>query len=401
VLAFAFLVSVLPAQVNLPPGFFVASVTPAAAIGVPGPLGGIEFSSDGNTLYVGGGANGSGGAIYAVPVTRDPVTHFVTGLGTGVLYASAPQIDGGLQFGPSGTLFFTGYPNNSLGEIVGTTTTTYTLPSPGTTGGMTFVPSGIPNAGALLVSSYSHGSLYEVGLTPLGGGLYGPTTSTLYATLPGGTEGFRFIPSGANQGDIVFTNYSLGNISIMDVDPQTGLPVGGAAAPVFTTFATGLSGAEGFAFDPLTNEFFVSAYGVDTITRIGGFPAPQFPLTISSPTVPLAGGVRQLFIQAGALGAFRDYLILGSASGSSPGITVAFLHLPLNFDDFTGLMYPLVNTSLFMNFQGTTDANGMATATMNIPTIPPVSLGVTITFAGALINPVNATSLAAQLQIVL
>lgn len=392
--------SAVSAQIILPPGFFVSSVTSAVTLGVPGPLGGIEFSASGSTLYVSGNANGGSGAVYALPVIRQPVTNLIIGFGPAVLFGSAPFIDGGLQIGPSGTMFFTTFPTNSLGQIVGGTTTSFPLPSPGSTGGMTFVPAGLPNAGDLIISSYGSPGFYTVGLTPNGVGIYAPTSSTLFATVPSGNEGIRFVPSGPNQGDIIFVNYSLGNVSIMDINPATGQPVGGASNPTIATFASGIGGAEGFAFDPLTNEFFVSTYGANTLLQIGGFPAPQIPLSISASTVPLAGGVRQILMQGGTNAALRDYLVVGGASGTSPGLTVAFLNLPLNIDDFTSLMYPLVNSSLFSNFQGTTDALGSATLTMNIPAIPPVALGVTLSFAGFLSNPINATTTAVSLQIV-
>lgn len=83
--------------------------TPA---GVPGPLGGVTVSKDNtNVLLIGGAANTPSGAVYAVPVTRDPSGHInalLPATGDGPLYA-APQIDGGLAYSPTGSLLFTGY----------------------------------------------------------------------------------------------------------------------------------------------------------------------------------------------------------------------------------------------------------------------------------------------------
>jgi hypothetical protein len=129
-------------------------------------------------------------------------------------------------------------------------------------------------------------------------------------------------------------------------------------------------------------------------------PGPQFPLTGSAPTIPLAGGVITYSIAAGSTAAFRQYLILGGVSGSSPGINIGLIHFPLNIDLFTELMYPLINGPIFSNFQGVTDANGDATATLNVPPMPPSGLGAVLTFAAGLLVPVNASSIPAELTIV-
>ena len=82
--------------------------------GVPTPYGGVTFMpGDPNTMLLGGSANNSAGAIYSVPVTRDP-TGRMTGFGTPTLFSTAPNIDGGLSFGPGGVLFFTRYSTNDI-----------------------------------------------------------------------------------------------------------------------------------------------------------------------------------------------------------------------------------------------------------------------------------------------
>ncbi len=402
--AVALATAAIQAQIVLPSGFFVASVTSNTSIGVPGALGGIEFSANGSVLYVGGAANTGSGAVYAVPVTRDPLTLHITGLGTATTFASAPGIDGGLAFGPTGTLFFTGYPANVLGEIVGTTTTTFPLPpATGSVGGLAFVPPGFPNAGSLLVSSYNNGDIFRIPLTAGANGTFTPGTETLVAALPSGSEGFRVIPSGGNAGDIIITNYGVGTVAIIDMDPSTGLPVGGVQTPSISTFATGIGGAEGFAFDPLTNDLLISTFNgspSNSIIRIGGFPAPPFPMTISNGTISAAtGGVRTLNFNAGTSNANRGYGIFGGTSGSTPGITVNFVNFPLNYDSFTDLIFPFYGTSLFSNFTGISSATGTGVATMNIPPIPPVAIGVNITFACALIPPFTAASNAVTLHI--
>lgn len=84
---------------------------------VPTNLGGVTFLNN-NTLLVGGAANGGGGGLYTIGVTRDVGNHIVGFNGSSSLYATAPNIDGGLSFGPGGVLFATGYPNNTLLEYL-------------------------------------------------------------------------------------------------------------------------------------------------------------------------------------------------------------------------------------------------------------------------------------------
>jgi hypothetical protein len=57
------------------------------------------------------------GEIYKVPVLRASNNQII-GFGSATPYSTAPYIDGGLAFGPDGTLFFTEWPVNKIGEIL-------------------------------------------------------------------------------------------------------------------------------------------------------------------------------------------------------------------------------------------------------------------------------------------
>ena len=84
----------------------------------PTPLGGVNLNpNNSNALLLGGAANTASGAIYSVGVTRDANNHITGFSGSPTLFSTAPNIDGGLSFGPGGVLFFTGYSNNTLGQI--------------------------------------------------------------------------------------------------------------------------------------------------------------------------------------------------------------------------------------------------------------------------------------------
>jgi hypothetical protein len=109
-----------------PANFQVKSTFAGASLGIPAPLGGLMFSADGSVLYVVGASEASSSALYAVPVTRDPATHEVTALGPAAAVTKAfdgnpatPGLDAGFAVGPAGTLFYTYWSANRLGQRPG------------------------------------------------------------------------------------------------------------------------------------------------------------------------------------------------------------------------------------------------------------------------------------------
>jgi hypothetical protein len=107
----------------------------------------------------------------------------------------------------------------------------------------------------------------------------------------------------------------------------------------------------------------------------------------------LAGGQQVLTLDAGALHAGWFYWVLGSATGTTPGLSIGgLLALPLNFDGYFKLT--LLNSGLgpFGNFRGQLDAAGMATATLTVPPgVDPTLAGVTLNhaFLGAEVSGVH------------
>jgi hypothetical protein len=215
--------------------------------GVPALYGGLVFSSsDPNVLLLGGGANGPAGTIYSVGVTRDSNGHVTGTTGTPTVLSTAPYIDGGLAYAPNGTLFYTGYPVNQIGQI-----TTGGAParidpaaaSLNSVGSLNFVPTGFSNAGALVVLSYNNGSFGQQALTPAGGGTFAPGTFTPGSfSLTGGPEGFVYIHSGNadfSSNSMLVAEYGAGVVSAYEVDAN-GFPIAGTRR----VFISGLSGAE-------------------------------------------------------------------------------------------------------------------------------------------------------------
>jgi hypothetical protein len=107
------------------------------------------------------------------------------------------------------------------------------------------------------------------------------------------------------------------------------------------------------------------------------------PLSLSTNMITESGGGKiDLALDAGAVNGGLDYYILGSVSGTEPGITLPGGHaiLPLNWDAFTGVMVTLLNTPIFDNFMGTLDASGKAKAKFEVGPVP-ASAGMLLTFA--------------------
>jgi len=80
-----------------------------------------------------------------------------------------------------------------------------------------------------------------------------------------------------------------------------------------------------------------------------------------------------LTLDAGIGNAGKTYLVMGSLSGTSPGFDIAGLHVPLNWDWFSEATLVMSGSAYFVDFMGTLDASGEATATFD--TQGPVDVG--------------------------
>jgi hypothetical protein len=77
------------------------------------------------------------------------------------------------------------------------------------------------------------------------------------------------------------------------------------------------------------------------------------------------GGTTHLQVNLGVGFANRDYVVVGSISGTAPGFDWGSTHVDLNFDAVSLLL--IQSLPLLPGFLGTTDANGRATATFALP----------------------------------
>lgn len=242
---------------------------------LPTPYGGLTFLNN-NTMLFGGSANNGAGAIYSIGVTRGGDNHITGFSGNATLFATAPNIDGGLAFAPNGTLLFTGFPNNTIGQIASGGNSPLRIDSApavlSSVGTLAFIPTGFANAGALVVGSYSNGQFGVLQLTPNGQG-FDLGTFTLGDVIPRGPEGIIYVAAGNEEfatNSVLISEYGTNTVSAYEIDAN--------GLPIFATrrlFMDGLGGAEGAVVDPLTGDFLFSTFGgTNRVVLVTGFDAP-------------------------------------------------------------------------------------------------------------------------------
>ncbi|MBM4113084.1 MAG: hypothetical protein FJ253_06880 [Phycisphaerae bacterium] len=254
--------------------------------GVPPSYGGISVDpNDPSRLLLGGRANNPDAAIYSVCLVRDGNGHII-GLDCDApeYFASSPQIDGGLDFAPNGTILYTTYSSNTMGEILpGQSGPTTALDLDGygiapSTGTLRVVPAGFPGAGRLKICSYSANRWYDCTLFPVGDGLWDisvdPDSIQLTEFDAGGPEGIAYVPIGSAAfpvPSVLISMYSSSQIWSFEID-SNGDPI----VETKRIFVTGLAGTEGAAIDPVTGDFLFSQFGsgFDHVFRVSGFAQP-------------------------------------------------------------------------------------------------------------------------------
>ena len=264
--------------------FFTGTYTFAdlgGAPNVPPNLGGLTMLAGTlDVLLLGGTANQPGGALYAVGVTRDGLGHINGFTGASSVYAPAPYNDGGVVYGPGGVLFASRWPANQLAQYLPGSTNPDKVIDLAPLGvaqshaAINFVPAAYPGAGRMKLSSWSGGEFYDATFAPDGLGTFDITGVTQTATLPGGPEGFAYIPLGSplfSQPTMIVSEYSTGTVGVYDLDAN-GDPIVASRR----SFITGLTGAEGAFIDPYTGDFLFSTFGGGNhLIVVQGFvPAP-------------------------------------------------------------------------------------------------------------------------------
>lgn len=114
------------------------------------------------------------------------------------------------------------------------------------------------------------------------------------------------------------------------------------------------------------------------------------------------GAMVDLTLDAGTGYANRNFMLLGSVTGTYPGFTLpGGLRLPLNWDIFTDIVLQLLGTPVCQNFLGLLDADGRAIATLNsYGPLDPSTTGIGVNFAYLLGKPFDFVSNPIAIEIV-
>lgn len=104
------------------------------------------------------------------------------------------------------------------------------------------------------------------------------------------------------------------------------------------------------------------------------------------------GGTITFSLNAGIAHGNANYFVLGSASGTEPGLTLpGGSILPLNRDAVLDYIFVHHNNAFFQDFRGILDPDGKASAILNAPSVP-LAAGTVIHFAFTTENPYDFQS---------
>jgi len=190
--------------------------------------------------------------------------------------------------------------------------------------------------------------------------------------------------------------------------------VGTDAAPVFTSYFSVMAGGSNIDVGYYSRFDVVDWNGDNVMDLMCGFDdyygTPQAGLWFFRGVGPLwsdknvlsrsSGGTINFVLDAGASYSKRLYFLLGSASGTSPGTVLPSGNiLPLNRDFMTNYIIANFNNSMLQNFRGILDQSGMATATFDASSIPPIA-GDLIHFAFTTEKPYSYQSQPVGIEVV-
>lgn len=120
------------------------------------------------------------------------------------------------------------------------------------------------------------------------------------------------------------------------------------------------------------------------------FGAPEF-LSVTSGTEQVQ------LLDAGPSQAGRPYLLLGSASGTVPGISVDTVLLPLNFDVYTVYTLQIAASPLYPGSFGLLDGDGQGSAAKVVEDgINPALAGLVVSYAYLTFGPLGTAQLASN-----
>ncbi len=119
---------------------------------------------------------------------------------------------------------------------------------------------------------------------------------------------------------------------------------------------------------------FQTAAGLLCALSLTGLSQAQSLQTNTDSINVVTGGVQTFLLDAGPQFAGDTYLMLGTASGTTPGTVVAGLNLPLNVDLYTRQTLVGPNQAPWVDSLGLLDTGGQAQASLSIAADSPLSL---------------------------
>ncbi len=200
------------------------------------------------------------------------------------------------------------------------------------------------------------------------------TFAASYSAIPGSYPG-----AGNVSGDPLFVDAPNGDFGLAQGSPCVDA---GSNAAVPAGVTDDLAGIDRFQDDPLAPDV---GLGTAPIVDMGAYERGNgVGLSAVPGSISLAnGGTQTLSLNAGPSFANLTYLILGSASGTSPGILLDGIFLvPLNVDGYTLTLLTAPGAVPLASPTGALDAQGRATAQLTLaPGTAPSLAGLTLNHA--------------------
>jgi hypothetical protein len=266
-------------------GFTVVNEFPSPA-GLTGSLGDLEFSADGNTVYLTDESESTGSTVYTASVNRD-ASNNVTSFGGFTPLFTQDYIDTGLAFAPgSSTLFYRTVPDpyyisqrTSGGMVEDTEIINYD----GEYGGLAFIPAQYSNANDLLTTSYNDEQIWRHPITDDMDGTFTIGSGVLVSDVAGGLSmgDLEYITQGPLANNLIIAGYSDDTFALftLPVNTTTGLPAATSTPVEFAEGVSGSNGVWGVAIDPVSNNIWAIDYSDSTLTQIRAVPPRVIPAT--------------------------------------------------------------------------------------------------------------------------
>jgi hypothetical protein len=256
--------------------------------GLPGAYGGLVFErGDAMTLLIGGNADTSIGAVYAVDVTRDAFGHVDGFASSAVKLADAPFIDGGLTYAPRGVLLYTAFPINVLGQILpgasgpSKTTLLSGLGVGGSVGGCAVVVD-TPAGQRLKLTSPGLSRWYDAPLVNDGLGTFNVGLAVPHGPAVPQAGNMVFVAAGQPgfAVDTVLVSSCNGAVGAYSVDAN------GDIVANIGSYVIAIAGcADGMCIDPLTGDLLLCITNLKKLFVVRGFTATATfcePLVVST-----------------------------------------------------------------------------------------------------------------------